>query len=321
MNFKTISDLNLVINKNIHKIPKDIDLIVGIPKSGLLVANLISLYLNLPLTDIDSLLEERILGSGNTKKKEKWIKSVKEARKILLVEDSSLTGTSLKEAKEKLKNFKYRNKIIFLIAYVTNQTSNLADIYFEKVEPPRIFEWNCFQNRNLENACVDIDGVLCVDPTEEENDDGENYKKFIRNAKLRIKPDVVLGTLVTSRLEKYREDTEYWLQKNKIEYKNLIMLNLKNKEERIKKGCHAEFKGKNYKKIKRADIFIESDSLQAEEIASISGKSVFCIENQKFYSENYKNKLKRKYKNKLIKLLPSKIKNTIKFLISREKKI
>ena len=321
MNFKTISDLNLIINKNIHKIPRDIDLIVGIPRSGLLVANLFSLYLNLPLTDIDSLLEGRILGVGKTKEKSGWIKSIEEARKILLVEDSSLSGASLLEAKEKLKNFKYKDKIIFLTIYVTEETSKISDIYFEKVESPRIFEWNCFQNKNLENACIDIDGVLCVDPTEEENDDGDNYKKFIRNAKLRIKPDIFLGTLVTSRLEKYREDTEYWLHKNKIEYKNLIMLNLKTKEERLKRGCHGNFKGENYKRIKKANIFIESEPSQAEEIARISGKAVFCTGNQKFYPENYKNKMKEKAKYKIKKLLPLKIKKIIKILIFRGEKI
>lgn len=56
MNFRTINDLNNLISKNLDKIPKDIDLIVGVPRSGLFVANLIALYLNLPLTDFDSFL-------------------------------------------------------------------------------------------------------------------------------------------------------------------------------------------------------------------------------------------------------------------------
>ena len=56
MNFRTINDSNNLISKNLDKIPKDIDLIVGVPRSGLFVANLIALYLNLPLTDFDSFL-------------------------------------------------------------------------------------------------------------------------------------------------------------------------------------------------------------------------------------------------------------------------
>ena len=60
MTFKTINDLNQLINKNIHMIPSDVDLVVGIPRSGLFVATLISLYLNLPVTDVDSLLNDSI---------------------------------------------------------------------------------------------------------------------------------------------------------------------------------------------------------------------------------------------------------------------
>ncbi len=34
--------------------------------------------------------------------------------------------------------------------------------------------------RLLENFCVDIDGILCRDPTREENDDGPKYRELIR---------------------------------------------------------------------------------------------------------------------------------------------
>ena len=50
MNFRTVSDLTKTIMKKIDIIPSDIDLIVGIPRSGLLVANYIALLLNKPIT-------------------------------------------------------------------------------------------------------------------------------------------------------------------------------------------------------------------------------------------------------------------------------
>ena len=64
MNYRSVSDLNLDIKQWITELPNDFDLIVGIPRSGLLVANILSLYLNLPLTDVDGLLESRIFESG-----------------------------------------------------------------------------------------------------------------------------------------------------------------------------------------------------------------------------------------------------------------
>lgn len=60
MNYRSIVDLNSDIKKWISELPNDLDLIVGIPRSGLLVANLLALHLNLPLTDVEGLIENRI---------------------------------------------------------------------------------------------------------------------------------------------------------------------------------------------------------------------------------------------------------------------
>lgn len=323
MNFRTISDLNNIINKNLYKIPRDIDLVVGVPRSGMLVANIISLCLNLPLTDIDSLIKGNIFESGKTKKKQ-WISEVSEARKILIVEDSSSSGTSLYEVKKKLEKFIYKEKIIYLTVFVTKNTRKLTDIYFEILEQPRLFEWNCLHHGSVKNMCFDIDGVLCVDPTDEENDDGEKYKNFIRNTLPRVIPTFKIGTLVTARLEKYREDTEYWLEKNNIKYDNLIMMNLKTKEERLRSGSHGKYKGENYKKIKKAILFIESDPTQAEEIATLSGKPVFCTTNQMYYSESISNKVKNKTKSSIkkiiLKFIPDKVKKIIKNHIELSRK-
>ena len=115
MNFRTIEDLSRIINNNLYRIPKDVDLIVGVPRSGLLAANLISLYLNKPLTDIDGLFKNKILGSGISKSKDGWISQPEEARKILLVEDSSATGITFNQTLSRIKKYKHYKKIIFLV--------------------------------------------------------------------------------------------------------------------------------------------------------------------------------------------------------------
>ena len=56
MNYRSLNDLNSTILKQLHLIPRDIDLIVGVPRSGMLPANLLALYLNLPYTDIHSFM-------------------------------------------------------------------------------------------------------------------------------------------------------------------------------------------------------------------------------------------------------------------------
>lgn len=316
MNFRTISDLNNLINQKMYMIPKDVDLIVGVPRSGMLVADLYALYLNLPVTDFDSMLEGRIYECGASKRRTNWIENIDQARKILIVEDSSYSGNSVKKIKEKIKGTSYEDKIIIMAVYVCAEGKNMVDIYLEECTPPRMFEWNYLHHKGLANACFDIDGVLCEDPTEEENDDGEKYESFISNATLRVVPTFKIGTLITSRLEKYRYQTESWLKKNGIQYDRLIMMNFDTKEERIASGSHGVFKGKEYKKIKQAVIFVESNPGQAEEIANISGKLVFCVGNQQVYEESNlckgKTVVKRTIKNTLKKVLPYKLVVTLK---------
>jgi uncharacterized HAD superfamily protein len=129
----------------------------------------------------------------------------------------------------------------------------------------------------LAQCCVDIDGVLCLDPTEAENDDGPAYEKFLSEALPLFGPTRKIGWLVTSRLEKYRALTEAWLAKHGIQYDKLIMLDLPSKAERQRLGVHGSFKADFYRKSD-AILFIESEHQQALKIAELSGKPVLCVE-------------------------------------------
>ncbi len=130
---------------------------------------------------------------------------------------------------------------------------------------------------DLSEFCVDIDGVLCVDPTEEENDDGKKYESFLSNAAPLIIPTKRIGNLVTCRLEKYRALTKEWLTRHGVRYDKLYMLDLPNKKARLTADCHAKYKAKIYKDL-GAPFFIESSLRQAVDIAKFSGKQVLCME-------------------------------------------
>ena len=320
MNFRTYEDLSRIISNNLHKIPEDVDLIVGVPKSGLMAASMIALYLNLPLTDIDSLEEGKIYNSGISKVRKNWITKPEDARKILVVDDSSSTGTTLKQTRKKINKLKYKDKIIFLVVLVTEETKSLPDMYFDICPLPRMFEWNYMHHGLLEQACVDIDGVLCQDPTEEENDDGEKYIDFISNVKPRVVPTRKIKYLVTTRLEKYRKYTEEWLNKNNIQYENLIMMDLPSKAERIKLGNHGLYKGEQYKKLTDTIIFIESSEHQAQIIANVSGKDAFCVDNGKFYKPQIIEQpiiKEKKLRKTFRKLVPLKVRKELKIIIKK----
>lgn len=279
-NFRTFGDMAQCIRKNITKIPFDFDRIVGIPRSGMIPAYMIALFLNKKACSLDELMQNTSLSSGYSRE----IETNEKLEKILVVDDSVHSGVALSKTKEKiarcphLKNVKIR----YLAIYAREQAIGLVDYYFEIVPVPRLFQWNYLNVNVNERSCFDIDGVLCVDPTAEENDDGEKYRNFILNARPLYIPKYKIKALVTSRLEKYRAETEEWLHKNHVQYEKLYMLDLPNKEARIKMGAHGTFKAKIFAQT-NAELFVESEPKQAEEIARLSGKPCICVGNDKYY--------------------------------------
>lgn len=273
--YRSIADLAITIRKNLHLIPKDIDLIVGIPRSGLLVANLIALYLNKPLTDVDGLLANRVFESGRRLPNKPV--SLRPGSNVLMADDSIYSGAQLQQVKERMSRASLPYQFTYLAVYA-NEARDDVDIFFDIVKMPRVFEWNLLHHSLLQDSCVDIDGFLCRDPTPEENDDSDNYREFLTTVEPLYVPSVPLGWIVTCRLEKYRRLTQQWLTQHGITYQKLIMMDMMTKEERIKSGYHAEYKAAVYAETK-AHLFIESSLTQAREIALRTSRDVFCSEN------------------------------------------
>ncbi len=319
MIFKTISDLNQTIKDNLYKIPSDVDLIVWVPRSWMLPATILWLYLNCPITDIDSFIKWEIYTCWSTKKW-KYIKDIKDARKIFVIEDSSNSWKSLEDAKQKVSKSEFKDKCIFWAVYVTNTSKANVDIFFEICSQPRLFEWNYIHHSMCNNMCFDIDWVLCEDPTNEQNDDWPKYRDFILNAKLKFRPTVNIWYLVTTRLEKYRNETEIWLKKNNIKYNKLIMLNLETAEERRRLNMYGKFKWEEYKKLKDTYLFIESEYKQAVEIADITKKPVFCTWNSQYITWGIVQNLKvdlipRLLEFKILRYLNNIMPNSLKKII------
>ena len=283
MNYRSVSDLSDLVNKKAGIIPQDIELIVGIPRSGMLVASIIALKLNLPLIDLGSFLRNDALRRGSTRTyKHGQLQHAWEARKILLVDDSIASGAAMQEAIGKVMEV-YPGAILTLAAFATPGNSHRVDLHFETLEQPRVFEWNIMHHHFIESACLDIDGVLCEDPTAEQNDDGPRYIDFLLHAKPLFIPSVKVAHLVTSRLEKYRPQTEAWLAAHRVQYEQLHMLDLPSAEERRRLNMHHRFKAEVYGRMHASMLFVESEQRQALEIMLQSNKPVYCIENNRMY--------------------------------------
>lgn len=283
MNYRNVSDLSVLTSKYASKIPQGVDLVVGIPRSGTLMASLIALKMNLPLTDLYAFVRNDDLKRGNTRNyKQEALVKPQDAKQILLVDDSIATGNSMRAAVARIREV-YSGSVVTMVAFAQQHNVADVDVHLEIVEMPRVFEWNIMHHHVITQACVDIDGVLCVDPNMAENDDGAHYREFLLTAKPLFIPSVQVAHLVTSRLEKYRPETEAWLKRHGVSYGKLHMLDLPSAAERRRLNAAHTFKARIYQEQLHAILFVEGEERQAREIMRLSNKSVYCTATNEMY--------------------------------------
>ncbi|WFE72044.1 phosphoribosyltransferase family protein [Halomonas sp. M1] len=283
MHYKSYGDLSEDISASLFRVQgKGYDLVVGIPRSGMIPASMIALGLHIDVMGLPDFIANQTLKTRLGRKREGLPSATWDAKKVLLVDDSVLTGRTMQEALSAIPS-DCPCRIDTLAIYTSSDAYQHVNISFYTLESPRVFQWNLFTPSMLSQACVDIDGVLCVDPTDHQNDDGEKYIAFLNNATPLFLPAGRIGCLVTNRLEKYRDQTEAWLKQQGITYERLVMLNLPSKEERQRQGIHSTHKGMFYKNSEYT-FFIESDARQAASIANISGKAVYSCEDNRLYT-------------------------------------
>ena len=275
-----------------YKIPHDVDIVVGIPRSGMIPAAIISENLNIPLIDIYSFCNGNINGFGGGRYAS-FGKKIKSG-KVLVVDDTVWSGNSKKEAKELLKKYEGQFTFIYLVPYLEGPAEDQIDIFLEDVRPYThnfstcvLYEWNLFNHYKVTNSIFDMDGVLCVDPPDERNT--KEYEEYIQNATPLVLPTPTIKSIVTYRLDKYRDITVNWLIKNNIKCANLVMFKANSWDER-NSFCvpPSMFKAQFYQSSD-AELFIESETDQAEQIYAITHKPVYCYKNNTMYGNEYNN--------------------------------
>jgi orotate phosphoribosyltransferase len=278
LNFRTISDLNLAITKKLHDIRQlDIDLVVGIPRSGMLPATLIATHLQLPFTDIDS------YNSGRWYVRHKKLTVPQDrpqtSARVLLVDDSINTGHAMRSAVSTLE--KNNDTVIRFAVYGSIKTASTdIDFVCESCALPRAFQWNIWKHQRAQHWATDMDGVLCRDPTKKENDRGARLEHFYHSVSAKYRFSKPIKYVITSRLDRYREITARWLDINGIKYDQLIM-----KPDHVARGNdhHATFKASVINELRDIELYIESDPAQARIISTLTGIPVWCTDNQTLY--------------------------------------
>lgn len=286
--YVTLSDMMTSIRKNLYKIPHDLCGVIGIPRSGMIVASVVSELINVPLTDLESFIKDQSLNGGH---RLELFKS-KDSRKILVCDDTIYSGRAMKEAKAKLSKFESEYDFIYCAAYLEGFSSQEVDFFLEDVSSYSrqdiqvIYEWNIFHHYpHIMSRCVfDVDGVFCIEDGRPDDSLEEEYENYIKNATPYIIPKVRVGAICTYRINKYLDITTDWLIKNGIYYDKICMFNADSWRDRNYSGVSPEnFKANFYRKHPEYLLFIESNDREARRIHEITGKQVLCTDTNILY--------------------------------------
>jgi hypoxanthine phosphoribosyltransferase len=255
LNYRNLNDLGRAIldglrHFNLH----GFDVIAGMPRSGMIPASILSLYLDrksLVLATAEQLAAHK-------------------GKRILVVDDTISSGKANARKRAELEPLKLGEK--YLAVFYRQASRHRVDYAFQPVEGNRLFEWDLFHSPGvwIRQACLDIDGVICVNPRKD-----EDYEAFLANARPFCLPKVKVPWLVTARKEKYRKLTEEWMKKHKVQYGDLVMR--KNDEPII------PYKARVYRLVP-ARLFVESDPAIAEGIFRLTGKPVLSFPQNRMYA-------------------------------------
>jgi hypothetical protein len=77
-----------------------------------------------------------------------------------------VTGNSARKTKAKITEAGLPAAFVFCCVYGPGSSAGLVDALLEPAPQPRIYQRKLMHPAIASDACLDIDGVLCRDPTE-----------------------------------------------------------------------------------------------------------------------------------------------------------
>ena len=284
MIYKSYSDLSYTIRRNLWKVPQDIDLIVGIPRSGMIAALMLSELMHRRCATLDEFLASRVMSCGGRES----LMIGGAAGRVLVVDDTVNRGRAMRQARRRLSYLQTVCDITFACVYAEGAgATEMVDVFLEDIhrdgETAYLYEWNILHHypRHTLASMWDIDGVMCQEPPDDR--DVESYECYLEHAVPMVVPTTPVGAVVTYRLEKYRGVTERWLQAHGVEYRDLVMFPADSREQRASMAYPGRWKAHIFKKSEWARLFVESSHDQAVRIAELSGKPCFCYEDGRMY--------------------------------------
>lgn len=278
--FVTLSQLHQDTLKLVGRIPADVDTIIGVARSGLAVATMVSMLLHKPLMVFQH-TNKKLVAAGNGWRLGGSSHIEPHKQKVAVIDDTCMTGNSTRDARRFISQF--YPEAVYCAVYVNPLAKVKPDIWVRDLAWPHLLEWNVFNSILSPNMALDFDGILCDDCPPGWDDDGRKYLEFIETAQPKYLPrKVPVGLIVTARIEKYRKATEDWLKRHGVQYRQLIMhpatdLATRRRDDiAMYKAQHFKAWSKVYRPNPPPLLFFESEDGQAKRIHEISKLMTVC---------------------------------------------
>jgi hypothetical protein len=270
--WRTFADLTAACVANVDRVRQlSPDVIVGVPRSGMAPASILAMSLGLPLADLHTFCAGQSWQVGRGAHGECG------ARTALLVEDASGFGRSMTGAVKMAAEARPDVRLMTCAVYAEPDDMGKFDLGMEPCTRPRLFSWNWWRSGKLLRCCVDIDGVVCRDPTPEQKESDATLRAFCCDAPLLYRPTKGVGAFVTGRNPAWRKETVEWMRRHDIGYDHLEMWAGEGGAK-----AHARHKA-SYYITSPTWLFIESNDNQARMIAEHARKDVLCITTGRMY--------------------------------------
>lgn len=269
-------DTLLLAQQIVDRFP-DVSGIAGCPRSGMRAAADLALRLDVPLYEASAAGGLRRCSGGSRiyKSEVHGIRRHSQEGPVVVVEDSTCSGTSIKE----LKQHRELSDLPVFAVYAGERGRSLVDGFAVNIDLPHWFEWNFFHNGQtlaLHNVGIDWDGVLNADCLPQDDDDGVRYRNWMVSVKpIRLPRAYQIPYIITARREAFRAESEAWLRRYRINYGRLIMFP-GSFEERTSTDIGA-WKA-NMCAEQNVGLFVESSLIQAQRIGELLGRTVLCTE-------------------------------------------
>jgi len=213
-------------------LPKDVDTIVAVPRSGMIPASVIACMLHLPLMTI---VDGQIVPCGNG---HRLCDQNTRKHRMAFIDDTLAGGAAQRKLIE--QGLLTGNHIH---AVVYSSVDHGPHIYMRHLPFPHLLEWNLFNSCYIPNVSTDMDGILCHNPPHDST-------ILYLPRRHRIK------SIITARPASRRIETIRWLDEHDVQYERLLMW--PHSEEAIDADALSQWKARMVQES-GAEWYIESE--------------------------------------------------------------